>query len=204
LPGSNGFRDTPSTSGDDQISGNYINTGTDGVCNTTADDIDDPSGDPYNPTASDLQTYLNSTIYNQAVVNWSVTKVPATDWNWDLDRDDELDVAPVPGPPAWSNEELAIINNCDPGGYNKILFIVSNPDQSYAGKCQRNERYGFVYYNQSDELRVAAHELGHQAGDFGDLKQPQSNDTDNLMWYSDAYGGERLRNGQWVTMQGKK
>jgi hypothetical protein len=198
--GANGKLDT-NKSGNDEYFGDNISTGWDGICNTTADDIDDPSTDPFSDPAV-LQNYLNNDIYNQAVVYWTVTKKTATDVNWDLDRDGQLDIG-HPGP--WSSEEEVIINNCDPGGtHDVIVYYVDNPDTSYGGMSPIPGTFCFVYPDETpDEKNFTSHELGHAKFGMDDLDSPDSYDTENLMWYSGS-ANKWLRLNQWIDIQAQQ
>ncbi|MFA5239263.1 MAG: hypothetical protein WC476_06095 [Phycisphaerae bacterium] len=193
--GVNAFRDSV-PAGDDQPGGDNITTGADGICNTTADNTDEMSTDPYSEAA--LKDYLNNTVYNQAIVKWTtVEKLPAMTVNFDLDRDGKLDVGSI----CWEDEPQAIINQCDPGGYHKIVFIVNNPDHSYCGVSGKGDRYAFIFPNvSSSELITTAHELGHATFELDDL----TDDGQNLMYYSDQYDGTELRKWQWYNIQQKQ
>lgn len=196
--GDNTKRDT-NTSGDDAVSGENIHTGADGICNTTADGTDDESTDPY--TAAELEDYLDDTVYNQAVVDWTVDKLSDKDVNFDLDRDGYIDVS------SWTTAEMdVIINNCDPGGYEKVVFIVNMPNEPYCGISSSGSSYAFIFPG-SDEERITAHELGHAAFSLPDiewLEWPLISDNYNLMWHTSAYLGKRLIKEQWTTIQSKK
>jgi hypothetical protein len=194
--GDNGKLDT-NKSGNDEYFGDNISTGWDGICDTTADNIDDPSTDPFsNPVT--LQNFLNNNIYHQAVVVWTVTKITATAVNWDLDRDGELDVAQS----GWSSEEEVIINNCDPGGsHDVIVYYVDNPDKSYCGRAQKPGTFCFVYPDKSpDENITTSHELGHAKFALDDLEPPSSSDSENIMWHQFDANKWRLRKNQWETI----
>lgn len=197
-PGDNGKRDTIK-GGDDVYSGENILVGANLKCDTTADDEDDESTDPY--TAAELEDYLDDTVYNQAVVDWTVDKLSDKDVNFDLDRDGYIDVS------SWTTAEMdVIINNCDPGGYDKVVFIVNNPNGPYGGCSYGGSSYAFIFPG-SDEERTTAHELGHAAFSLPDLEWlewPLISDNYNLMWHTSAYSGKRLRKDQWTTIQSKE
>ncbi len=61
--GANGFLDTATASGDDVLGANDINAGPDGVCDSTANNVDLVPLDV--PTAAALQTYLNSIAWGK-------------------------------------------------------------------------------------------------------------------------------------------
>jgi len=102
-----------------------------------------------------LEDFLNDTVYNQAVVNWTVDKLSDKDVNFDLDRDGYVDVS------SWTTAEMdVIIDNCDPGGYDKVVFIVNNPSELWAGCTYDGSSYAFIFPDSYEE-RSTAHELGH-------------------------------------------
>jgi hypothetical protein len=193
-PGINGKRDTVE-GGDDVPSGEYILVGPNLRCDTTADKTDDQSQNPY--TAAALQSYLNSTIYNQAVVTWSVTKLSDKDVNFDLNRDGYLDVS------SWTTTEMdVIINTCEDTNYDYNIFIVENPSPACCGCTQKNQTRGFVFsdYCVSCVDNTTAHELGHSTFGLADIT---GGDTNNLM-HGTAPCPEQLRKGQWVDIQAKQ
>jgi len=193
--GANGFRDSV-PGGDDQLAGDNITTGADGVCDTTADSTDDLSTDPFNDTASDLQTYLNDTIYNQAVVKWTVTKLPDMSVNFDIDRDGCLDTT------NWTTSEMDIvINQCDDPNRNYVIFVVNNPSEG-AGFMDFGQKWGFIHPGTGcpNMLQVTAHELGHG---MGSLTHTPS-DIDNLMYNYCGSASKKLRKQQWKDVQDKQ
>lgn len=153
------------------------------------------STDPY--TASALQNYLNNTIYNQAVVKWTVVKLADMTVNFDLNNDGDIDVS------SWTTDEQdEIIGQCNPVGYDKVVFIVDNPNQSYCGVSHSGSRYAFVFPNLStNHTLTTAHELGHAAFSLSDINPnstpPTNTDFYNLMWYTNDYLGTKLRMEQW-------
>ncbi len=193
-PGSNGARDT-NKHPNDGYTGNSIHTGTDGVCNTTADSTDDSSTDPFPSPAAEtaLQNYINN-IYDQAVTSFTVTKLDDDTRNWDLDNDGELELSSG----GLSSEENVIINNCDPGGYDVIVYYVNNPSLNRAGKSPVPGSYCFVYPDKTPyESIVTTHEIGHAL--FG-LTDITSGDNANLMWGTPTPSTTRLRKSQWDTI----
>jgi len=199
-PGPNGKRDTIK-GGDDVYSGEDILVGPNKICDTTADNTDDMSTDPY--SASELEGFLNNIIYNQAVVKWTVMKFSDMTVNFDLNNDGKLDVS------SWTtSEENEIINACDPGeSFDVVVFIVNNPsNSSYAGGSYPNQKYAFVFPDISpDETETTAHEIGHAKFGLPDLSYPDSSDTYNLMWWAQEYSfGWKLRKGQWDVIQSKQ
>jgi hypothetical protein len=190
--GDNGKRDTVK-SGDDVYSGENILVGPDKVCDSTADGTDDLSNDPY--TATQLGDYLNDTVYNQAVVSWTVTKLADKDVNFDLNRDGDIDVT------SWTTGEMdVVINECKDTNYDYNIFIVDNPSFGSCGYMDFGpwQRYGFVFpdYCWNCVDNTTAHELAHGAFDLPELT---TTDTDNLM-HQTASCPERLRKGQWTSI----
>lgn len=186
--GSNGKRDTIK-GGDDVYSGENILVGANLRCDTTADNTDDTSTDPY--TASTLQNYLNNTIYNQAVVKWTtVTKLPDMSVNFDLNNDGYIDVS------SWKTAEMnVVINNCKNDNYNYNIFLVDNPSDGSFGFMDYNQRYGFVHADTSPNAETTtAHELGH--GAFGLTHESGLGIPVNIM--TQGYQTKwRLFKGQW-------
>jgi hypothetical protein len=157
------------------------------------------SSDPY--TGAQLETYLNDQVYNQAVVNWTtVTKLPAMTVHFDLNNDGKLDMS------SWRTaEQEVIISNCDPGGFEQVVFIVDHPNPAMCGGSQYGVKYAFVFPDESpDERQTTAHELGHAAFYLDDLDSPASADHYNLMWHDATYDGNRLRKSQWGIIQSGK
>ncbi|MCH8121311.1 MAG: hypothetical protein IIC00_16495 [Planctomycetes bacterium] len=189
--GTNTKRDT-NTSGDDGVSGENIHTGADGICNTTADNTDDMSTDPY--TAAVLQNFLNSTVYNQAVVNWSeVVKLSDMTVNFDLNRDGDIDVS------SWTTAEMdVVINQCKDDDYEYNIFLVDNPNDGSTGFMNTGQMYGFIHAdNATWDTQTTAHELGH-----GAFSLPHTRfDTVNLMHVTEGVSKTRLRKYQWDLIQ---
>ncbi len=194
-PGSNGARDT-NKHPNDGYTGNSIHTGTNGICDTTADSTDDASTDPFPSGITAIQNYLNN-IYDQAVTSFTVTKLADDTRNWDLDNNGELDLNPAGS--GWSSEENVIINNCDPGGYDVIIYYVNNPDLNYSGNSPKPGSYCFVYPDQTGrEGMITAHEIGHALFGLDDIS---SADAENIMWYQEeTWTPWRLRKSQWDTI----
>jgi len=188
--GNNGKRDTIK-GGDDVYSGQNILVGANLRCDTTADNTDDMT-DSY--SASGLISYLNDYVYNQAVVKWStITQLSDMTVNFDLNNDGDLDIS------SWTTAEMdVIINQCNPSGYDNVVFLVNDPSILCRGISSLGVRYAFVFPDMGgNEDLIIAHELGHAAFSLGDLSpEPPLYivDNDNLMYYDE---GVRLRVGQW-------
>ena len=170
----------------DSYDGEDITTGADGICNTEANNTDILST-ALNETA--LQTFLNNTVYNQAVVSWTVTRRPDCAVNFDLNRDGMIDVD------SWMTSEMQVIrDNCGDSNYQHNIFLVDNPSDGSTGFMEFNQRYGFVHVaNSSEPYRTTAHELGH--GAFGLQHTPT--DSENIMYNYSSTTKRRLRKSQW-------
>ncbi len=196
--GPNGFRDTNTLGGDDQISGTNILTGSNGICETTANNTNLHSTCTYNATT--LKNYLR-TVYLPALADvTTVTQLTTMAVNYDLNRDTLLDTT------SWTTQEMnVIINNCDDINYDYIIYLVDDGSESYGlGFMGLNQKYGFVHVNMCtgdcDPLQVTAHELGHGAFrlEHTDVTQGYAyNDPDNLMWPFANGAPTALRKDQW-------
>lgn len=139
-----------------------------------------------------LEAYLNNQIYNQGVVKWVVTRLPAMTVDFDLNRDSKVDVN------SWMSAEMTVIrDNCKDDTYDENLFLVDNPTDGSYGYMNYSQRYGFVHVGHNpDPLNVCAHELGH--GTFGFAHKPA--DATNLMHPTNV-GPKKLRKDQWDQMR---
>ncbi len=185
--GANAKRDTGNVSGDDTVNGEDITTGADGICDTVANNNNIMSTDINEVT---LKTFLNNTIYNQAVVYWDkVDRRPDCTVNFDLNKDGELDVD------SWMSPEMQVIRDqCGDSDYNYNIFLIDNPSDGSTGFMRFNQRYGFVHVaNSSEPYRTTAHELGH--GAFG--LQHILSDSENIMYNYSSTTKWRLRKNQW-------
>ena len=193
--GTNGEKDTP-LAGDDVHSflglGDDILTGPNGLCESLAVSTDVMSTDMADAA---FTAYLNNTIYNQAVVKWTVTRLPAKQVNFDLNFDGMIDVTPCFG-----SESNKVISEAGDSGYDHNIFLVDNPDDGSFGCAEFNQRYVFVHGGQhtgaaQTDVNTGAHELGHAQG----LLHPNSNgdpDAANLMHATNT-NPVLLRKQQW-------
>jgi len=145
------------------------------------------------PTAA-LTTYLNNTIYNQAVFEWTVTRLPAKTVAFDLNGDGMLDDN------SWMTAEMQVVrDNCDAPGYDHIIFFVDKPTFGGTGFMDLNQKYGFVYADISaTPNQTTAHELGH--GAWGLMHTPVA-DGDNVMHPSVGANKIKYRKNQWDLIQ---
>ncbi|MFH0980928.1 MAG: hypothetical protein V2A79_05255, partial [Planctomycetota bacterium] len=193
IKGANNFRDTVGHGGDDLVNADDdITTGTDGICDTTANSTDVLSTDV--GTAADVGIYLNETVYNQAVFAWTVTKLAAVTVNFDLNRDGQIDTS------SWMTAEMqAVRDAAKDDAYDHNIFLVDNG--SYPGGfgyMEFSQPYGFVHVNQSPAPNTTiAHELGH--GGFGLIHDSGLGVQENLMTQGPQVKW-RLFKGQWDTI----
>jgi hypothetical protein len=184
-PGPNNFRDTKEASGDDVIDGDNITTGPDGICNTVPNNQNILST---NVNDADAQDYLNK-VYAQAAVSWTVMRLPVCVVNYDLDRNDSIDVK------TWMSEEMRPIrDNCGNWLYDYNIFLVDKPNDGTYGFMDYGQSYGFVHADLSPGPHITiSHELGH--GAFGLMHTEP--DSINIMYPYYSPDRLRLRKDQW-------
>jgi hypothetical protein len=212
--GQNNFRDTPSTEGDDEIDGDQINTGEDGICNSKALDENTNYMESSSQDPEALLTYVNS-IYKQAVFEWeNFTPIISTEViNYDLNRDEKLQIAVGGYSNSEINEIIAKCSSCVPMHHNVILVDRSNSDDApgFSLRPELGKPYCFATVAATDQdyyQKTIAHELGHLG--FGlqhpfeefypNYANPQfgilTYDLENLMDYGVA-PEYKLRKYQW-------
>jgi len=193
--GANNFRDTLGPTGDDAISGDDLNTGTDGICNTTANSQNIVPSNV--PSAQALQDFLNQKTWgNQANVHFSVTR---TDHlvNYDLDRNaslgDPVGYGNIPALP----QELQAINNSPArnASVNYNYYITKAVDVPIA-----ITQYNPDVVMSADQatvpfLTIIAHECGH-------LLKGSGGHTDGKITYLmhtsiDAFAGLQVQREFW-------
>jgi hypothetical protein len=166
------------------------------------------NGNTYQGSAGSLATKLN-VIYNQAVVQWSVSIAEGIN---------------VPGISPFDDGESGLLTNYTPDMKKVInaykdkmkddvhyIFLVSNPKNNAGllGYMPRSKPAGFVFVNNHSTedalVHTIAHELGHGAFNLqhtfsddskGGKYQIQEGTTDNLMDYTRNFG-TRLYKHQW-------
>ena len=139
---------------------------------------------------ADIRAYLKK-VYDQAVFEFVVTRLPAKKVAFDLNGDGKIDVD------SWvSGEMQKIIDECKDTGYDHNLFLVDKPSDGSLGFMDFNQRYGFIHADKSNPSNTIAHELGH--GSFG--LHHFDTDTKNLM-HSNLPDVWRLRKDQWEKIQ---
>ncbi|NOT00531.1 MAG: hypothetical protein HOP29_07875 [Phycisphaerales bacterium] len=192
------INDTPIGAGDDVIMGMTVTAGPDGICDTTVNNVDVPGTDVADAT---VLNYMNTVAYNQAVVEWTITRMPAVTVNFDLNRDGKINVDTA----FLANPEMqAVRDAAKDDTFDRNVFLVDGPTDGSYGFAGFNQRYAFVHGDthissppQSMENTIA-HEVGHTLG----MCHPDSaacisdDDMMNLM-HSVATNPMRLRKAQW-------
>lgn len=143
-------------------------------------------------------------VYEQAVVEFEVAKLPAKAVDFDLNNDKHID---VDDSKPWMPAEMAKIRDaCKDENYDYNIFLVDNSSDDTTGYMKRGQSYGFVHAdNSSHDGATIAHELGH--GAFS-LKHPKdetpadTDDTKNIMYYA-SRNKWRLRKRQWDQINNK-
>jgi hypothetical protein len=135
-------------------------------------------------------------VYMQAVVEFTLTRLPMMSVKFDKNKDGKVDVD------SWMSDEMkAIRDACKDDSYDFNVFLVDNPTDGSTGFMDFNQRYAFVHAgNSNNPGQTLAHELGHGQG-----LQHTNGDSDNLMDpYAEAAKGEfkkyRLRKDQWDSL----
>lgn len=158
--GNNGFRDSI-PNGDDQVTTNSINNGTNKICDTTANATDIPPSSPNIPTASALQSALNNTYWGkQANIYFTVTRGQDEPVNFDFDRDGEFS-----GSNAVRADEYQAIETVREDNYEINLYYTG---LTFAPILNANAeaipQAGSVFFSPSHNgllTYVASHEIGH-------------------------------------------
>ena len=154
--GTNNARDTKQSVGDDQVDGENITTGPDGICNTTAYATNLVPNNT--PTAAALQLYLNQVFGVQTNTYFTVTR---SDFNinYDLNRNDTLNMT---GIMARGPEELAIASTAEVANAINVYYVKDFQFGNAVGKALGTIAY--VKDAATFKHNVTAHEIGHCLG----------------------------------------
>ncbi|MBU1858227.1 MAG: hypothetical protein KKC28_14715 [Verrucomicrobia bacterium] len=181
--GINNFRDT-NTNGDDTVSGDSIDTGDDGICNTTANN---QNLIPTNvPSASQLEDYLNNTTWGkQANVYFTVTSSNTT-VNYDINRDGGCADSPL--------TEIEIIDTAakDATADFNIYYVKTMEVPNATTRIA----LGYSWIGDSHEnstVNITAHETGHLLSIEGE----SSNIEDLMLSYSSSANPSRVIKSDW-------
>jgi len=98
--------------------------------------------------------------YKQAVVAFTVTRLPAKTVEFDKNKDGKIDVN------SWMSAEMRVIRDaCKDDSYDFNIFLVDKPTDGSLGFMDFNQRYGFMHAdNIKGDALVIAHEVGHAQG----------------------------------------
>lgn len=134
-----------------------------------------------------IQAYLKK-VYDQAVFEFTVTRLPAKTVAFDLNRDGKIDVD------SWMSAEMRKIRDaCKDDSYDHNIFLVNKSSDNSAGFMDFNQRYGFIHPDVGEPKKSVAHELGH--GSAGLSHTPA--DSENIMFSDYSSAKWRLRKDQW-------
>jgi len=182
--GGNNFRDTPNPSGDDVVNGDDIDTGADGICNTTANN---QNLAPNNvPSAAELQDYLNNTTWGkQANVYFVVTCSNAT-VNYDLNRDGGCADSPF--------TEIETIDTTakDPTVDFNVYYVKTMEVPNASTRIAT----GYSWIGDSHDnstVNITAHETGHLLS----IETDSSNIEDLMLSYSSSANPTRVIKNDW-------
>ena len=198
--GANNHLDTAPT-GDDVLNGDSINTGPDGICNTTAHTAN--IAPQTAPSASDLQQYLNQVFGLQTNTYFYVYTQNYT-VNYDLNHDGILQIATPP-----SGDEVSLIR----GGARNSTFdfnVYFVYDLDYPGdpattgaafpQIQNMDTVLQDHSSVNSEKMVTAHEIGH----LFQLNHPPANDPGMPGRLMNHYvSGTVLLKSEWDTMNNR-
>jgi hypothetical protein len=135
-----------------------------------------------------LKAFLKK-VYDQAVFEFMLTRLPEMTVQFDLDKDGKVDVN------SWMSAEMAVIRDkCKDDSYDYNIFLVDNPSDGSFGFMDYHQKYGYVHADStSTPEKSFAHELGH--GAFGLTHTVP--DTNNIMSQGTGTFKWRLRHDQW-------
>ncbi len=146
---------------------------------------------------------LNTNVYNQAVVQWTVDpEITTTNVHWDLNGDGALEVAP------YNNLEItAIRSNCFNGAFDLNVFLVKTCiSNTFVGFTQTptptdpQERSIFILTDAASAPLTAtkvAQAIAHEIGHAWYRMRHDETDTSNLMYPDLSAAGTSLTEAQW-------
>ena len=167
--GKNKFRDTAAAAGDDVIVGDNIDSGPDGICNTTANNVNLV---PTNvPTAAALETYLNDVVWGKQANVFFKVKRKDEAVNYDLDRNGVLKDFTV------ATDEIDAISDQAQSFFadGNIYYIASMQIPSAFTLIPRKETW-IQDAHANSALNITAHEIGHILGISGSAHSPNPKD----------------------------
>jgi hypothetical protein len=181
--GANGFRDTVPVGNDGTVS-NFITTGSDGICQTAANNINlVPSSVP---SSANLQAYLSDIWGKQANVYFTVYRSDAT-VHYDLDWDGVLDQ----GGEYFSTEEQKIRNAARDATKDINVYYVNVVSSPNANTLNAETFIQDSHANSA--VNITAHEIGHALGRQGD----SDDSIDVMLWYSSSANPCNVKKVDW-------
>ena len=213
--GANGKIETNANVNDDHL--NFFETavlsGPDGICAVTAKHSIVPDVD-----AAAIETYLNSKVYNQAIIEWTVTMLPTVIIPYDDDDNNLLEITNFN-----TGEMKKVIDGAGNTNFDKVMFATNAAHwptdpffkiAGFLGFMEFDQRYGFIFpgiIDRSGATSSVEHTVAHELGHGQDLRHvfetnavPAVADQDraNLMlpWAGPKNVQFRLRKSQWLTL----
>jgi hypothetical protein len=184
--GANGFRDTLK-GGDDAYVGNFITTGSNGICETTANNLNIASANV--PSASSLQAELDDIWGRQANVFCTVTRSDYT-VNYDTNRNAKCDA--VSG--TLAGERQLIVDAAGSGADIDVYFVQSYQlgGGSAAASTLGQECFVGDAHDNSPE-NISAHEIGHAL----DIDWESTDEIDVMLYYGSASDPCNVKKRDW-------
>ena len=140
---------------------------------------------------ADIIAFLDK-CYKQAVVKWTVVRLPAMTVDFDANNDGFIDTG------TWMTGEMTTVRDaCKDDTYDANVFLVNKGSfPGGTGFSDFSQRYAYIHADlSSNPSNTIAHELGH--GTFGLPHSPVA-DTDNIMYETLVpTSPAKLRKNQW-------
>ncbi|MEM9888619.1 MAG: hypothetical protein AAF849_22170 [Bacteroidota bacterium] len=158
---------------------------------------------------ADLRSHLNEDIYNQAVLEWEVIRIPNTIVNFDLDGNGGVNIiydnSTSPASYSLSLEHAEIVNAVNSNGYDSVIYLVEDvrmvdPNGAAVSVSRPNgmaDLGGNRAFIHNASVSTSAHELGHNLG----MRHSPNGDKENIMYFQGIQGRDRLRKNQWDFIQ---